>query len=387
MRKVYFSNFCEQIYAKLDDLISNRILDDSNVILFGMNSSSIVIAKYLEKRGIHIAAYIDNNEKKIEESTDLVPVMKPDSMKKLYGDKVRILIMSKYYEEMKNQLIELGYSVEKHIYRVLDAKNLEQYVDFSDVEGMRQIEVKELRRVQMDLLNVTKKICTENNLRFYLTGGTLLGAIRHNGYIPWDDDIDIVMPMKDYKQFMDIINSSTEYTMVSAYNNREGFFGFFGRLIAPGTCIKTWDYPYMATIGINIDIFPLYGVPDDMDEANKFADKMERLNTELSAEFIEHEDLTERYFELQKQILDMMDYYDFDDSHNIAYLLSRHKKKEIMPRSLYSETVMRKFEEEEYPVPGGYNEYLIRLFGEKYMELPEEKDRQSVHNYKAFVER
>lgn len=384
MREIYFSNFCKQIYARLEELIGEGALEGKMIVLFGLNSSSYVVRDYLQKK-YTITAYIDNSREKREQSEEKIPAYSPEEIAALYGKNVAILITSKYYAEMKKQLEDLGYEENVQFYQVIDVHNLEQYVDFSDVGDMREISKEELKQVQLHLLKITKKICEENNLRFYLTGGSLLGAIRHKGYIPWDDDIDIVMPMKDYRKFMDIVNQSGEYRVLNAYDNPEIFHSFYSRLVCPETNIKTWDYPYIESLGINIDIFPLYGVPEGKEEAEHFADEMEKLHVTFIEEFIKYPEPTERYYELQKEILNMMDCYAFDESTNIAYLLSRHKKKEIMPAKIYDRAVMVEFEGELFPAPEGYDEYLTRLFGDGYMQLPPEKERYSVHNYKAFM--
>ena len=66
----------------------------------------------------------------------------------------------------------------------------------------------EVKKVELDILNVIHKICVDNNLRYSLAYGSLLGAIRHKGFIPWDDDVDIYMPREDYNKFLDILSKS-----------------------------------------------------------------------------------------------------------------------------------------------------------------------------------
>ena len=385
MNRTYFKNFIGPISNRLDWLIQEGKLSQKQIVLFGLNSSSYVVRDYLLEKGISVTAYIDNSKEKCEKSKEKVPAFSPEQLRINCGENVAILITSKYYIEMRKQLEQLGYIENEHIFQIIDVHNLEQYVDFSDVADWHEISAEELRIIQMKLLKELKRICEENQLRYYLTGGTLLGEVRHKGYIPWDDDIDVVMPMCDYKKFIKLVNEQQEYVVLSSYTHSESFHGFYARMVMPDTVIKTWDYPYMASLGVNIDIFPLYGVPEDKAEAEKFAEKMEELNVDFREEFIKRPKLTEKYFDIQEEILKMMDQYPFDSSTNIAYLLSRHKKKEIMPREIYRETIMAEFEDDLFAIPGGYDDYLRRLFGDKYMELPPEEERCSVHNFRAFV--
>ena len=79
---------------------------------------------------------------------------------------------------------------------------------------MRAINSDELKSIQLDLLQKTVDFCENSGLRYFLCGGTLIGAIRHKGYIPWDDDIDIAMPRPDYEKFIRIFNRPQNYYQV-----------------------------------------------------------------------------------------------------------------------------------------------------------------------------
>lgn len=386
MASTYFRSFSKEIHSRVDEILNGNSRE-KKIILFGLNSSSYAIRDYIIEKGYKVTAFIDNDVEKRKKSKEVEAIYDPQKIQSLFGNNVMIFIMSKYYLEMKQQLEKMGYEENIHFFQILDVNNLEKYVDFSDVGDMIEIDVQTLKLFQLKLLDVVKKVCMENKLRFYLTGGTLIGAVRHKGYIPWDDDIDIVMPMCDYKKFISIINSSSKYKVLNVYDNPDIFHSYYARLIYPETVIKTWDYPYIESLGINIDIFPLYGVPENDDCADKFADDMERLHVDFIEEFIKNSNPTKRYFKLQKKILYMMDQYPFDESSNIAYLLSRHKKKEIMPRSIYNDMIYILFEGKKFPIPVGYDDYLTRLFGKDYMKLPKEEERKSTHHYKAFAKK
>jgi lipopolysaccharide cholinephosphotransferase len=366
-------------------MLAQNKIQDKKLVLFGLNSSSYVVRDYLQDKGFFIAAYIDNDEKKRRKSKETIPAYSPEQLKQVYEDDVAIMITSKYYLEMKEQLELLGYEEEKQIFQIIDVKQLEQYIDFSDVEDMIEIDVEQLKKIQMKLLRILKQVCEKHHLRYYLTGGSLLGAVRHKGYIPWDDDIDVVMPMKDYKEFISIMNCDGKYQVLNAYDHPEIFHSYYARMVYPNTNMKTWDYPYIESLGVNIDIFPLWGFPKNEDDINRFADKMEELHVAFIEEYIKSPSPNKRYYELQKEILSMMDQYPFDESANSGYLLSRHKKKEIMPRMIYDNTIMSEFEGELFAIPVGYDEYLTTLFGENYMELPPETERCSAHNFRAFI--
>ena len=87
---------------------------------------------------------------------------------------------------------------------------------------MRKIEdIHELRQIQMGILDDVHRFCEANGLRYFLSSGTLIGAVRHKGYIPWDDDIDIYMPRQDYEQFLHDFHDETGHFRVLSPSPRE----------------------------------------------------------------------------------------------------------------------------------------------------------------------
>ena len=124
----------------------------------------------------------------------------------------------------------------------------------------RTIDLDEMKRIQLEILDDVHAFCVTHGIRYSLCGGTLLGAIRHKGYIPWDDDIDIMMPRKDYERFLQsykstqnkVLDLRTVPTTVELCTKvcREGTF-MADRLLGR----TLW--------GINIDIFPIDGMPGD----------------------------------------------------------------------------------------------------------------------------
>ena len=85
---------------------------------------------------------------------------------------------------------------------------------------MKKIEFEEMRQLQYELLLELDKICKENGLTYLLAYGSLLGAVRHGGFIPWDDDVDVIMPMSDIDKLEQIYHSD-KYSVVTCYNNKE----------------------------------------------------------------------------------------------------------------------------------------------------------------------
>lgn len=392
------------MYDMLEKLIQGQKLEQKKIVLFGLNSTSFAARQYLAERGYRVHAYIDNDKKKVEETEDflryqlcqhlsvqeimLIHTYIPEELLEQYDEDVVVLVGSKYYSQMLRQLERMGYNEGKQVYQIVDFYDIESYVKEAPRTAGRELTALEIKEYQLNLLKFLDNTCEQNGLRYYICGGTLLGAVRHKGYIPWDDDIDVVMPLSDYKRLIELMKKSTKYSTISQYDQSGKYYNFFMRLTDNSTVMKVWEYPFLMTCGVNIDIFPLFGLPEGGEEALYFYHKIRRLNQRYIGNYItgnlKGERLEQIQYSLQEQIITMMESYDFDKSSQIGYLLSKYKEKEIMPRKLYENSVELEFEGQGFQAAVGYNDYLSRLFG-NYMELPPEKARLNTHSNKAYV--
>lgn len=137
---------------------------------------------------------------------------------------------------------------------------------------MLKISEDEIKKSELDILLQVKKFCEDNQIKYYLVGGTLLGAIRHKGFIPWDDDIDICMPRNDYKFFVKNFSSHKKNLEIrcNSLNNLEVPFA---KIINLNTVVESEFDESEINKHLWIDIFPVDGLPDDIDEVNKIYKK------------------------------------------------------------------------------------------------------------------
>ncbi|MBP5561248.1 MAG: LicD family protein [Muribaculaceae bacterium] len=125
--------------------------------------------------------------------------------------------------------------------------------------------VAELRQVQMGILDTVAQFCDTHGLVYFLSSGTLLGAVRHGGYIPWDDDIDLYMPRESYDRFLDSFHDdSGTYAVLQPGADKRYYYTFAKVVDTRTTLIEDEVSGY--EIGIYIDIFPVDGAPEDMHE-------------------------------------------------------------------------------------------------------------------------
>ncbi|MFR5682857.1 MAG: phosphorylcholine transferase LicD [Clostridia bacterium] len=121
--------------------------------------------------------------------------------------------------------------------------------------------LEEIKSIQLDILSQVANYCDRNGLRYFLAYGTLLGAVRHKGYIPWDDDIDIMMPRPDYMQFINSFNNEKCALRVGSHYLDKNYPYVIAKVYDTSTlCKENIDVEY--SIGINIDVFPIDGLPE-----------------------------------------------------------------------------------------------------------------------------
>lgn len=267
---------------------------------------------------------------------------------------------------------------------------------------MKQItELEELKKIQLDILIKVHEFCQKNNLRYSLDSGTLLGAIRHKGYIPWDDDIDIIMPRPDYLRFLESFNGFTPELKVLAPELDWNFYAPYANVYDTRTILNEGANSHRGIeLGIKIDIFPVDGAPSDEDEYIKLLKVINRLNLQMQAKryiisdsgkslklkayLLYHRvrSVFKSYSQLQKQISFLCSKNSFDNS-PFAAKLSYTWTKNRCPRKVFEEFIDCEFEGQRLKIIKEYDLFLKKMYG-NYMQLPPEGKRVPHHGFKAY---
>lgn len=271
--------------------------------------------------------------------------------------------------------------------------------NFSNKQNLKKYEFSkpELRKLQkknLELIINFKKFCEKNNLKFFLCGGGCIGAIRHNGFVPWDDDLDIFMPREDYEKLIKIKSSENFYILRT---NEKIFTGQSFTLISDknSTLIKKEQIGIKTPRGVSIDVFPLDGCPD-----SKIKQKFQIIFACLFLLFItrvvpkNHGIILKIFASIILKIFSsnklkykiacfcekQMSKYKIKDCKYIREFCAGPKyMKNLYKKEIFESFVLKKFENTELPVPIGYDEYLKTAFG-NYMQLPPENERVNSHD-------
>lgn len=264
---------------------------------------------------------------------------------------------------------------------------------------VRTIDTDELKTIQLDVLQAVDKFCTENGIVYSMACGTLLGAVRHKGYIPWDDDIDIYLLRKDYNRLVKSFPKAYlgRYELASLERDSQ-----WTRPYAKAFDNKTQIIENSTDniqIGINIDVYPIDDVPDDerlwlkYDRRRRF---FQRIDVVKSIRISSRRDILKNTallvmklpicFLSRRHTARFLSWYS-QKNNNKGYtsvfecvqgLLQKHKFNKV----LFSSTVRMSFEDRSFMAFQDYDSYLRNAYGD-YMQLPPEEKRISHHDFEA----
>ena len=258
---------------------------------------------------------------------------------------------------------------------------------------MRKLTINEQREIQLTVLQNVANYCEQNNLRYFLAYGTLIGAIRHNGYIPWDDDIDIAMPRPDYDLFMKSFNQEYDYTKVLEMSISKKYGIPFAKAYDNRTWIDELHYK-PDEYGVFVDIFPIDGIKGTsqfkkMDRLNKLlhikkANYTRRSSFKIIRNFIGKiillpfsiHDRLERMDKIARQ-------YPFGTTPKAGLISVPYGIREIVDTSVFEQTTYHEFEGLLFRIPTGYDVWLKSIYGD-YMQLPPEEKRIPHHVLDAY---
>ncbi len=267
----------------------------------------------------------------------------------------------------------------------------------------RVVSDNEIKIICNKLLADFSEYCKKNNLRFFLGYGTALGAVRHSGFIPWDDDIDVVMPRPDYEKLIETYDNDVEKNVLLCHEKDKSYYYPFAKLCNKKTELVEEHFSNDSNMGVYIDIFPLDGNGSDIEAAkahmkeciktqrklnNAMAKHFFRSKSNIIKEFMRYI----RYYFLRligsdffyNKLDKLVKQYEYQNSKFISNnVWCTYSVRELFFKEMFDEDVLITFEKREYPIVKKYDEYLSSIYG-NYMEMPPIDERISHHDMIAY---
>ncbi len=305
------------------------------------------------------------------------------------------------YEDIHGNKIEFADNIDDDIEIRLSGKG--NYIKIEKRDAYAEYKVpdkmKKIWEVELAMLDKVDAICKKHNIQYFLLHGSLLGAVRHKGFIPWDDDLDIGMLRKDYDKFISVAADELlePYSIQNMWTEDDCFFGGYTKIRNSATAgIQSREIGHTSNQGLWIDILPMDNCT--MDE-KKLADKEKKINKAylpllarvygdevkgfdripawkwklicLKAKITPHQKLCKRFDKAMRLYT--------DEPSKDAAIFTGYGKHRILNAADFASTVKLEFEGRQIPVPVGYENYLFMTMGKDYMRYPPEEQRKPKH--------
>lgn len=269
---------------------------------------------------------------------------------------------------------------------------------------MKEITTDELKSLQLEMLAKIDEFCIKNNIKYSIDYGTLIGAIRHKGYIPWDDDIDISIPRPDYEKFIATFNGFDKNLKVIAPEHDWDFFEPYANVYDNRTILfEAINHHHGFEIGVKIDVFPLDGTPSNIREYEKITKVIDELNKVRYIKKVNVEGLRYlvkhprrvllqlmhpfylfiSYSKVQKRIKKIATSTEYDRADYVDNVVFHPYKNARTRRENVTDFIRVPFEDKTFNAFAGYDQRLKDIYGD-YMTLPPVDKRVYKHGFTAF---
>lgn len=257
----------------------------------------------------------------------------------------------------------------------------------------------DIQKKELELLKIFISICNQCHLKYYMVCGSALGTVKYGGFIPWDDDIDVALPRKDYEKFLEIApNYLPDWIFIQNYRTEKDYPQIGTKLRNNNTTYLEKDFKKLKiNQGIFIDIFPLDGYPKNKAEIKKFERKKRYLYRRRFTKLYSpvHKDVPLTVYSILYKLFGLFSNtqkacYEYDclvrsfslsNSEFWCNFANSMSKKEYSPQSYYGEGVEMSFEGLRVIVPQDYDSYLTLKYGDYKKDLPEDKKRPTHHYF------
>lgn len=268
---------------------------------------------------------------------------------------------------------------------------------------MRRIEIEELKKLQLDILESVDSFCRSHEIDYFLSSGTAIGAVRHHGYIPWDDDIDIAMTRPNYEKFIHSFNGAYHNLYVVSPELDWNYYAPYANVCDNRTVLYEGINGHRGMkLGCKIDVFPIDGISSDIEQYRSDKEKVYKMwdimmNKRIILPLLWKENKVEclkvmvkrilkiwiPYSAVQKKLHRLALAHPFENSEYAIDVIFPWKRDVMCERQVYEETMDIEFEGLIVKIMKDYDRYLSLKYGD-YMKLPPAEEQIPHHGFDAF---
>lgn len=405
--KVIFTDYYQPMKANVIDVLQWYKEQGKRIAIWGGGIKGTAFLQIVDLKGKYIDYVIDI---KAEKTGQYIVGREIISCYDLKDKAIDVIIMmnQKHFVQNYNILKDEGiecilHDMDEIVKRKLSVADIKQCKDMENDQRDNEKQTKRIQKELMPLLHEVKRVCEKNNIPYFLCAGSVLGAVRHQGFIPWDDDIDIGMLRKDYNRFLKVARTdlSEGYLLIDANDTPDYCMGY-AKVVRDNTALVNAESSHLRMHhGFFVDLFPFDTIPEDVEKQNEMYQeardiqnlflRMRKWNNFTGKNPIKRYFANWEYYSLKryssKKVFDKMNqivtqYLD-SDSKLVADLFAPYNKKLFFKIEDIYPYKMMQFEDDVYPVPANPDAYLSVMYGD-YMTLPPEDKRYVKHDIICF---
>lgn len=269
---------------------------------------------------------------------------------------------------------------------------------------MKELSIAELKQLQLEILLVIDEFCRKNRIEYFLDFGSALGAVRHGGYIPWDDDIDIGMTRSNYERFVHSFNGYKNHLQLFAPELDLDYYATYANVCDKRTLLNEGANGHRGfEMGVKIDVFPIDGTSSNMKlclQQHKFLriiinimSRKRRIMSDVwkvdkikfcTCLIVRIFTFFVSYRNMQRLVRYIALKHSFENSKYAGDIVNpAYSKPAICCREVFEECVDILFEGNNVRILKRYDDYLKAIYGD-YMQLPPESERVGHHGFTAY---
>ena len=265
---------------------------------------------------------------------------------------------------------------------------------------MKEMTTADIQQVSLDILRDIHSFCQQENIKYSLAYGTLIGAIRHKGFIPWDDDVDIMMTRPEYERFINSYKSANGYMILS--EGKDSMIAMARVYDVKRTHVSMPVSPWSKKeVGVWVDIFPMDAAENDFSVFAKRVDKVYDLwrkqimyrksqipynwkNGVIENLRLLKRKITCKKYNVNSEQINLIKSIDYGTTNFVTSLtVPECKTKEYYPISYFNDYIEVEFESNHFLSIKNYHSFLSDVYGD-YMQLPPVEDRKPKHSFNQY---